>query len=76
LIPLLLQQWKAQRAEIARQNEVNAQQEAENARQRVLIEQQKKRLERHEAALTELRRTLATRLGRSARETGARAGSK
>jgi trimeric autotransporter adhesin len=62
LIPLLLQQWKAQR-------EMNARQEAENARQHALIERQQRllerqqsRLERQEATLTELRRTLATRL--------------
>jgi len=50
LIPLLLQQWKAQR-------ELNALQDVEIARQRTLIEQQK-------AALTELRRMLATRFAR------------
>jgi trimeric autotransporter adhesin len=48
LIPLLLQQWKAQQAEIARQ--------------RALIVRQQSRLDRQEAALTELHRMLATRL--------------
>jgi hypothetical protein len=48
LIPLLLQQWKAQQAEIARQ--------------RALIERQQDRLDRQEAELAELGRTLATRL--------------
>jgi trimeric autotransporter adhesin len=55
LIPLLLQQWKAQGAEIARQR-------ALIERQQGLLERQQSRLERQEAALTELRRTLATRL--------------
>jgi trimeric autotransporter adhesin len=61
LVPLLLQQWKAQQAEIARQRaEIERQQDllerqqAENARQQ-------SRLERQEAALAELRRTLAMR---------------
>ena len=48
LVPLLLQQWKAQ--------------QAENVRLHTLIAQQQDRLMRQEAALAELRRTLATRL--------------
>jgi trimeric autotransporter adhesin len=61
LIPLLLQQWKAQR-------ELNARQEAENVRGHELIErqaaalkEQEGRLARQEAQLTELRHMLATR---------------
>jgi hypothetical protein len=48
LIPLLLQQWKAQ--------------QAENAQQRALIAQQQGQLERQAAELTALRRALDTRL--------------
>jgi hypothetical protein len=48
LIPLLLQQWKAQQAEIAREH-------AENVRQHELIERQ-------QTELAALRRTLASRL--------------
>jgi len=42
IVPLLLHQWKAER-------ELNAQQEAEIARQRKLIERQEARLEREDA---------------------------
>ena len=62
IVPLLLQQWKAQQAEIARQSKLNARQEAENARLRNLVERQNDRLDRQEKELAELRHALATRL--------------
>jgi len=69
IVPLLLQQWKAQQAEIAEQGAENARQrklierqEAENSRQREFVAQQQHRLDRQEAELTELRHTLTTRL--------------
>ncbi len=55
LIPLLLQQWKAQQAEMARQRDLIAQ-------QRELILQQRERADREEAELAALRRALDTRL--------------
>jgi hypothetical protein len=55
LVPLLLQQWKAQR-------ELNAQQQAENAQQRTEITRLRALIERQQAALTEIHRTLAVRL--------------
>jgi len=63
LIPLLLHQWKAQQADIARLRTEVAHQHAVNKRQ--------------EAALTELRRSLATRLAAlDAADRGDRTGSK
>jgi hypothetical protein len=55
LIPLLLQQWKAQQAENARERELIAQEHTENVQQRALIAQQ-------QTELAALRRMLDTRL--------------
>jgi len=79
IVPLLLQQWKAQQAEIARQRKLIERQEADNARQREIVAQQQgrlnrqqARLDREETELAALRRTLATRL--AALDAGAKAG--
>ena len=55
LIPLLLQQWKAQQAENARQRVTIARLETQNARQNAAIEKQNARFEKLEAALASLR---------------------
>jgi hypothetical protein len=69
IVPLLLKQRQADRAELTRQRELNERQSGELARQIALNERQQSRLDRLQAALDrqaaeliELRRALDTRL--------------
>jgi len=69
IVPLLLQQWKAERelnarqaAEIARQRKLVERQQDRFKHQQAELEQEKADLIRQQAELAELRRTLTTRL--------------